>query len=52
MLAILEASPRHTHRFLPRPWDAWTPFGLAARGLVALFRSVIGVVIVRSQKAL
>jgi hypothetical protein len=52
MLAILEASPHHHHRFLAAPWPRLRLFALAARGLAAALRVAAGILWVRSHGVL
>ena len=48
MLAILEASPDHAHRFLPARWGAGGWLALAARGTLGVLRAACGLALVRS----
>jgi hypothetical protein len=48
MLAVLEASPAHTHRFLPARWGAGGWVTLAARAALGVTRAALGVALVRS----
>jgi hypothetical protein len=47
MLAVLEASPTHAHRFLPRATGALTLPLLAVRGVIAVLRAACGLALVR-----
>jgi hypothetical protein len=47
MLAVLEASPAHTRRFLSRDYPRFTLIALAARMALAAARGVCGAVLVR-----
>jgi hypothetical protein len=47
MLAVLEASPAHARRFLPRDYPRFTLIALAARMALAAARGVCGAVLVR-----
>lgn len=51
LLAVLEASPVHTRRFLPREIGALGWLALGARMVRAGFRSALGVVLVRGAAA-
>jgi hypothetical protein len=48
MLAILEASPHHVGRYMmPDRWNLFTPFVLAFRGMLAVVRAGLGLLLVR-----
>jgi hypothetical protein len=51
MLAILEASPGHTARFLPRPYPRLALAGLALRMALAALRSALGLALVAAYAA-
>ncbi len=50
MLAILEASPRYTSYFLSRKFSGLYIFKIGLVGMRAVFRAVIGVVIINNIK--
>jgi hypothetical protein len=51
LLAILEASPHHTRRFLPADYPRIALVALAARMIRAAFRLALGLVLVRTAAA-
>lgn len=51
MLAVLEASPQHTPRFLSQPFSRWALSGLALRMAAAALRATIGLVLVLAYRA-
>ncbi len=50
MLAVLEASPRHTPRFLSQPFSRWALPALALRMAIAALRSVLGLILVTAYR--
>ena len=50
MLAILEASPNYTEYFLSRNFSFFYLFKIGAVGMRAIFRAMIGIMIVNSIK--
>ena len=50
MLAVLEASPRHTPRFLSQPFSRWALIALALRMALASLRSALGLALVAAYR--
>lgn len=47
MLAILEASPEHAERFLPRKFNLFYIFKIIFTGVVAILRAITGLFILK-----
>ena len=52
MLAILEASPLHCHKFLPAAYKKTRLFLIGAKAFLSIIKSVIGFVIVKAYSIL